>query len=86
MNSKNQVDKLVWRLVEHIKDTVTQNVAAAVQSGEFTMEREKLEVLLSLVSASVSAGGQAAAKDFDKQVVNFLVPDAPVVESHKQKK
>ena len=75
MNSKNEVNKLVWRLVTHVKDTINQNLSKAVDRGDLKIEKDKLSNLLVLIQASADEAASRALTEFNKQVEPLLVKD-----------
>lgn len=85
MKSKNEVVKHVWKLLDHVKATVSSNLVVSVSRGDLKVDRKDLESLVKLVNMSVEQAANAAAKDFEKQVTPFLVEDPETKTSAKKK-
>jgi len=72
MSTKQDVDKSVWQVVQHIKDTVTKNIVEATRNGNVTgVEAAALERLVLLVNKSVDQGYQASVRQLDETLDTF---------------
>ena len=72
MSTKQDVDKSVWRVVQHIKDTVAKNIVEATKRGTVEgVEPVALEQLLLLINKSVDQGYNVSVKQLDETLNTF---------------
>jgi len=79
MNNKSvvdQVDKVMWTLLESVKDTLMTNIVAMVRAKEVVIEHAHLEKVLAVASASVD---EAYAKGHRVLLKSIEELDKPVV-------
>jgi len=78
MSTKQDVDKSVWRVVQHIKDTVTKNLVEATKNGTVAgVEPAALERLVLLVNKSVDQGYHTSVRQLDEALNTFQVNVPP---------
>ena len=86
MKSKNEVTKQVWKMLDHVKSTVSSNLVMGVSRGDLKVDRKDLDMLVKFVSTSIDQAAIGAAKDFEKQIHSYLLPDQTEVEVKSSKK
>lgn len=72
MKPQDKIAKASWTLLEGIKDQTTSNLITSIQTGAVKVEKDQLERLIQLVSASVEAGYHKGFRTFDKVVQKAL--------------
>lgn len=87
LKPRDQINKASWLLVEAIKDSVTANLAAAVQTKKLDVNNEQLSMLLNVVNASIEAGYHRANREFVRsadKAIESAVDDAVAVVTKKK--
>ncbi len=72
MQPQDKISKTSWTLHESVKDTLAQNLVAAIRSGQLKVEASAVETLLSLVAASADEGYHRGHKNFMNSVNTSL--------------
>ena len=78
MSTKQDGDKSVWRVVQHIKDTVAKNLVEATKNGTVVgVEPAALERLLLFFNKSVDQGYHTSVRQLDEALNTFQVSVPP---------
>jgi uncharacterized protein YehS (DUF1456 family) len=68
MSVHDKAGKSVWNLIEGVKDVVNTNMMAAIRSGQLKIEANQVQVLLTLLAASIDEGYHRGYKTMLKSV------------------
>jgi hypothetical protein len=68
----NDVNKSVWMLITHVKDTTSKTISEAVNSGVLKLDANQREQVCTLVNAAIDAGANQAFTNFEKVMKSFL--------------
>lgn len=71
-NEIADLSRSAWMLVEHAKNTTTQNITNAVTQGKLKVTKDALPALLAVVAGSIEQGGHQAMLEFQKSIDNLL--------------
>lgn len=87
MNSRDQISKASFMLVEHIKRSTALHVHDLVKSGNIRIDSRALPGLMTIIMSVVEQGYHAGYKDFMKTVDKALDESAAAKQKlEKQKK
>jgi hypothetical protein len=76
MGPSEKIGRSVLSMVETIKDSASTKIVEAVSSGKITVDPKSMPALLALVSSTIDAGYQQAARVIDRDVSAALAEAA----------
>jgi hypothetical protein len=71
-NPRDEINKAAWLMIEAAKDAAQANVMQSVISGKVKLEADQLQLLLSVITASIEEGYSRANRAFSRVVDEAL--------------
>lgn len=76
MNVKDKISKNVWALFDSAKDSVKTNVVNAIKNKQIMVEAASVQVLLSLIDASLDEGYHRGHNVFERTIDAVLIEES----------
>lgn len=68
MKQNNEVQKALWNVVMHCRDTAATNFLVYANKSKLDVKNDELQKLVALIKTSVEEGYHQASKEFDKKL------------------